>query len=172
MGKVPALETADGFSLSEASAIAFFAAASGPKSHQLLGSDPKERALVQQWVFFAETEILPNLISIITPMLGHIPYSERAVGVKTANLGRALRVAEQHLQQGRKWLVNESCLSLADLSLASALYWGFQYFIDDEMRMAYPEITAWYLRLLGEEGVREAFGAPEMVHVRGPPCPA
>jgi elongation factor 1-gamma len=82
-----------------------------------------------------------------------------------------LRRLEGHLK-GRKWLVNDEHLSLADLSVAASLYWGFKHVIDEKARKEYPELMAWYLRLLSCDGVKQAFGDPVLVDVRGPSHPS
>ncbi|OCL11615.1 glutathione S-transferase [Glonium stellatum] len=169
MGKIPALETPSGFFLAEGTAIAHYLADSGPKRDQLLGRNPEERALVQMWIGLSDSEIFPNIGGVISPMVGRSEYVEKIVNEKEAALVRAIKRVESHLK-GRKWLVDDAYLSLADLSVAASLMWGFKYMLDVKARKEYPETTSWYLRLLEQDGVKEAFGgAPELCEVRGPP---
>jgi elongation factor 1-gamma len=169
MGKIPALETPSGFYLAEGTAIAHFLADSGPKREQLLGRNAEERALVQMWIGVSDLEIFMNISAVIGPMLGRGEYVEKTVKDKEAAFVRALKRIELHLK-GRKWLVDDAQLSLADLSIAASLMWAFKFFLDAEARKEYPEVTGWYLRLLEQEGVKEAFGgAPVLCEVRGPP---
>lgn len=73
-------------------------------------------------------------------------------------------VAERYLR-GRAWLAGDE-LSLADLTLASALVWAFRHIVDEESRRRYPSIVEWYLRAIGVEGIEDVFGPPDMVLVR------
>ena len=68
-GKVPAFETADGSQqLFESNAIAMFLA-----NAQLRGKSKEHQAEVQQWIGFAENEILPPACSWVFPILGIMP---------------------------------------------------------------------------------------------------
>ena len=68
-GKVPAFETADGSQrLFESNAIAMFLA-----NTQLKGISKEHQAEVQQWIGFAENEILPPACSWVFPILGIMP---------------------------------------------------------------------------------------------------
>ena len=93
LGKIPALETKDGFNLFEGSSIAnysawwmtlwrisadwvwFIVAGLAPNSG-LLGGDAKERALVDQWVHLADTEISPSQMIIHMLLSGSVPYNK------------------------------------------------------------------------------------------------
>jgi elongation factor 1-gamma len=123
-GKIPAFETASGFYLAEGSAIAYYVADSGPRRDQLLGRTPEERALVQMWISFADSQIWPDGTAILSPMMGSSKYDKEVVGFHESQFVRALQRLEQHLDQGDKvWLVRDDELSLADLSVASGLLW-------------------------------------------------
>jgi len=168
MGKLPALETPSGFYLAEGSAIAHYLADSGPKRTQLLGATPEERALVQMWIGLSDSEIYPNAGAVLGPMLGRSAYVAEKVEGKEEAFLRALRRVELHLK-GRKWLVNDEALSLADLSVAASLYWPFKFLLDQEAREGIPETVGWYVRLLEVEEVRKGFGgAPQFCEKRGP----
>jgi elongation factor 1-gamma len=76
------LETPSGFTLTESNAIAHYIAESGPKATQLLGSDAEERALIQQWVFFAESALQQNVPPLLMPRFGLAAFDE---GVEEKN---------------------------------------------------------------------------------------
>ena len=65
-------------------------------------------------------------------------------------------------------MVDGEMLSLADITVASALQWGFAMVIDAEMRAKYPATVAWYERVVESEGVKEAFGEKKFVEKREP----
>jgi len=152
------LETASGFNLTEASAIAYFVSDSGPKREQLLGSSVTDRALVQQWIFFSDSQLQPTLTPLIIPHTGRGPYDAKVEEAHTPDLKRWLTYIEGQLK-GRVWLVNDSeGPSLADLSLGGIFVFGFQYYIDAEMRDEYPNLMNWYNRLVQVPEVKDGFG--------------
>jgi elongation factor 1-gamma len=170
MGKIPALETASGFLLAEGSAIAYYLADSGPKREQLLGKTPEERALVQMWCGLADSEIFPNMGLVVGPMLTGSPYDAKVVAEKEEAYLRALKRVELHLKGGEKWLTGGEAPSLADLSVAAALFWVLKFLLDGEAREGFPETMRWYTRLLEVDEIQKGFGGPpQLCEKRGPP---
>ena len=71
-GKVPAFETQDGTErLFESNAIALYLS-----NAQLKGKSPQAQAEIQQWIGFAENEILPPACTWVFPILGIMPKYE------------------------------------------------------------------------------------------------
>jgi len=160
LGKVPALETADGFYLAEGAAIAKFIAASGPKAAQLLGTgDVRAFAKIEEWAAFAESEISTNILpSMLMCLAKMIPFDEAAYDAAAAKLVRALKKIEATVQDGRKFLVGDQ-LTLADLMVAAPLITADKFLIDAEMRKEIPAVIK-YL-----EGLIEA--VPEIKATSG-----
>ncbi|KAJ5826482.1 hypothetical protein N7447_003245 [Penicillium robsamsonii] len=168
LGKVPAFEAADGTTLFESDAITQYIAESGPAADQLIGATPAERATIRQWICYAQGEILDPVTHLALWRLGIRPYDEKVEETNIARLERSLDCLETHLK-GRIWFVGNEKLSLADITVASALVWGFSMAIDAEMRQKYPSVIAWYERLIAAEGVKEAFGEKNYVEKRQGP---
>ncbi|KAF2467454.1 glutathione S-transferase [Lindgomyces ingoldianus] len=161
MGKIPALETPSGFYLAEATAMAYYVSESGPCSAQLLGRSVEDRALVQMWIAFADSELFFPSQTILAHVLGRKKYDPEAGDEKEAAFERSLKRLELHLaQEGKKWLVRDEEVSLADLSVASSLLWPLNWFMDPEYRKNYPKTMDWWERLMAVESVGKAFGAP------------
>ncbi|PLB44528.1 glutathione S-transferase [Aspergillus steynii IBT 23096] len=169
-GKVPAFESADGVKIVESNAITQFVAESGPAASQLLGSTPVERALVRQWVEFADGEVLSPILQ-----LGLWRFLPSKYKYDEANETNSLNRVERsmgHLDQelaGKTWLAGTEKLSLADISVAAAFIWGFALSVDAEMRAKYPNVMAWYERVTESEGVKQAFGEKNFVEKRSAP---
>lgn len=161
IGKVPAFEASDGTTIAESDAIAQYVAESGAKAAQLLGADARERAKVRQWINFTDNEVYGNMMTVVLCRAGFAPYVPEKESAAAEGLAFALGVVEKYLK-GRVWLATDQ-LSLADLTLASALYWAFMHYLDETRRQAYPVTTEWYLRTIGAEGVKEVFGPPNLV---------
>ncbi|KAJ2905392.1 hypothetical protein MKZ38_005490 [Zalerion maritima] len=176
-GKVPAFEGAGAGArgrllLCESDAIAEYVSLGGPKAAQLLGSTAEEKAKVRQWVAFAEGEINAHVLELVMWRAGLRAYDEKTEREGDKGLRSGMGVLEEHLagEGGRKWVVSEEELSLADLTLAGSLYWGFMQYVDEEMRCAFPNVVEWYRRVVGAEGVKEVFGPVVMCEKRRGPA--
>ncbi|KAI9043944.1 glutathione S-transferase family protein [Aspergillus affinis] len=169
-GKVPAFETPDGLKLVESNAITQFIAESGPAASQLLGSTPAERAVIRQWVDFADGEILSPVLQLGLWRLGfgNYKYNEDTETAALARIERSMAFLEQQLS-GQTWLAKGEKLSLADISVAAAFTWGFSISLDAEIRAKFPGVIAWYERVIESEGVKQAFGEKKFVEKRVAP---
>ncbi|KAJ5971599.1 uncharacterized protein N7479_001517 [Penicillium vulpinum] len=168
-GKVPAFEAADdGPYIAESDAIAQFVASSGPQATILLGSTAVEQAQIRQWICFAENEVYGHMLSVVLWRVGYQPYNPDNETRGGKALRDALEIVETHLSREKGFLVCGR-LTLADLSLASALYWAFMHYLDEQLRGEIPQTVQWYKRTIEEEGVREVFGEPNLVSVRRMP---
>lgn len=171
MGKVPALECADGFCLAEGAAIAMYLAGSGPKAEQLLGpvTDAKTRAAINEWVFFAENEFVANAMpAAIMCVFNIVPYDEQKYNTSAANLLRALKRLEVALQGGKKYLVGDQ-ITLADIMVAPPLFFASAFLIDNEMKKDVPEAVR-YLKELSElPEFKNVFGELKSIETRVKP---
>ncbi|RYO88919.1 hypothetical protein DL766_009406 [Monosporascus sp. MC13-8B] len=166
MGKVPALECADGFCLAESAAIAQYLASAGPKGSQLLGADPKTQARVSEWLFFSETELSSNLVSLaLMSVLKMVPYDEGRYDTCMGSTERACKRIETALAGGKKHLVGDE-LTLADIMVGGVLFSAFKFFIDAEMRKDLPNTVAWMQNLAEMKEFKDFFGTLEMCETR------
>ncbi|XP_034116573.1 elongation factor 1-gamma [Drosophila albomicans] len=145
-GKVPAFETADGKYLSESNAIAYFLA-----TEQLRGGKcPFVQAQVQQWISFADNEIVPVSCAWVFPLLGILPQQKNST---------AKQDAELVLQQLNKKLIDATYLAgeritLADIVVFSSLLHLFESVLEPSVRSAYPSLTRWFLTILNQPQVQ------------------
>ena len=167
LGKVPAFEAADGTTLFESDAITQYIAESGPAADQLIGSTPALRATIRQWICYAQGEILDPITLLALWRLGIRAYDEKTETANLERLDRSLACMETALK-GRTWFAGDK-LSLADITVASALVWGFSMVIEKEAREKYPTVVAWYERTLEAEGVKQAFGEKKYIDKRSAP---
>ncbi|KAK5653482.1 hypothetical protein OQA88_8968 [Cercophora sp. LCS_1] len=170
LGKCPALETHDGFTITEGLSICRFLADSGSKSGQLLGRDIKTRARIDEWSVFAEQEIVGNTMPIlgmlvlkVTPFNQHrydwcVGYLEKAL----ERLGMALKTEDG---TPRKFLVGEE-ITLADVMVGGALVRAGNFLMDREMLKVAPSIEGYLKGLLEVPEVGEAFGPLALVEER------
>ncbi|KAI1776480.1 glutathione S-transferase [Hypoxylon cercidicola] len=143
LGKVPALECADGFCVTEGGAMCTYLARSGPKAEQLLGADAKTEASIAKWGFFAETELIPTLMqAALMVLFKFVPFDEERFNKAGADTLRLLKYMEVGLQGGKKYLVGDE-LTLADIMVVGPMFFGAKFFIDAEMRKEVPNVVAW-----------------------------
>ncbi|KAJ5625288.1 hypothetical protein N7510_001597 [Penicillium lagena] len=166
-GKVPTFEGADGTNLFESDAMAEFIALSGPAAGQLMGNTPAEKATIRQWICFAQGEVLDVVTQLALWRIKLKPYDEATETNALQRIERSLAFLETHLK-GRTWLAGEGKISMADITVASSLVWGFSLAIDAEMRAKCPLVVAWYERVLAADGVKEAFGEKNFIEKRQP----
>jgi elongation factor 1-gamma len=121
--------------------------------------------LIQQWISFADSHLLPTITALSLPYLKMMEYNVEVEIEKTQELDRWFEYLEVHLkgrsEGGGLWLVQVGCEdgpSLADVTIGGALVLGFKYWIDAELRDGYPRLMEWFGRLMEVEGINEGFG--------------
>ncbi|KAI1893350.1 hypothetical protein AGOR_G00122810 [Albula goreensis] len=134
--KVPAFEE-NGFRIQEGSAIANYVA-----SDVLRGSSQQDRALVQQWVNFAEGEIVPSMAAWVYPTMGVADYNKQSSEKAQEALQRVLSVLNEYLLS-RTFLVGEA-VTLADITVVCALLLLFKQVMEPSMRQGYQNVMRWF----------------------------
>jgi glutathione S-transferase len=142
---VPAIRTDEGELLTENAAVLQYVATRYPDA-RLAPTDPRGRALLQQWLCFVGTE-LHKLV--FAPLLDkHAPDGARAYALSKATA--RLDVVEAHLR-GRDFLLDE--FSVADAYLVTVLNWT----IATPIELAkWPTLAAYATRLRQRASVAKA----------------
>ncbi|OQE37672.1 hypothetical protein PENCOP_c009G05191 [Penicillium coprophilum] len=164
LGKVPVFKSTKGLKLFESGAVAQFVAESGPASGQLLGNTAEERAIIRQWIDFSDNELFEPITPLILWRYNMAAYNDDQEKLSIKRLTISLDALEEHLS-GRQYVATDQ-LSLADLSVAAGLYWGFAQVIDREMSSKYPLTSEWYLRIVGNDAIKPAFGEHKPIEIR------
>jgi len=164
-GKVPALVDGD-FALWESRAINGYLASKAPEKN-LNPSDPKTRAIVEQWSNWQAIHFGPALQGIAFERVGKKQFGmgepdEAAIAGQLKTAADLLPVLEAALA-GKQWIAGD--LSLADFALAT------NFILRGPARLgieAYPNITAWIERVEALPSWQKAI-APwrEMMRSRG-----
>ncbi|KAI5479407.1 elongation factor 1-gamma [Pseudohyphozyma bogoriensis] len=142
-GLIPGFEK-DDFLLSESVAIAtvssngldFCALASFNNKAGLIGATKEEAASVQQWMSWANTNLLPAIGNWFKPMLGKAPYNKPAVEAAKAKVVQNLTILNNYLAD-KTFLVGHR-VTLADIFVASALQRGTEVIIDAALFAQFP----------------------------------
>merc|ERR1712002_1373969 len=153
MGKVPAFTSSDGQkNISESNAIAFYLA-----NEQLRGGKSVEdQAFIQQWISFAENEILPPTCTWVFPCMGIVPFNKTATAKAKEALKRALSALNSHLLF-QTYLVGER-ITLADICVMSNLLLAYKWVLDPEFRAGFNNVTRWFVTMVNQREVKKVIG--------------
>ncbi|KIM24549.1 hypothetical protein M408DRAFT_75828 [Serendipita vermifera MAFF 305830] len=162
-GKIPAFEDPEGFTLFEGTAIARYVAALAPNAG-LLGHSLKESALIDQWISYYQTEILPNIRPIAGMLAHRLPYSKALETHYRELLPRPLGVLDKHLST-RTYLVGER-ITLADLEAGSALVMMYEQIIGKEQREQFPHVLRHYETIRNHPKLKDIWGPTEYIDVQ------
>ena len=153
-GLVPVLEE-DGFALWESNAILRYLAAT--QDALRLPENPRERALVEQWLDWQATSFTPAMRDAFWQLFRVAP-PQRNAAVIAASLraGEALAaILDAHLAD-RTYVVAER-FGIADIALACAVH---RWFNLPAERAERPHMRAWYERVAARPGAAQALGTP------------
>merc|ERR1712198_606095 len=152
LGKVPAFESDCGLTLFESNAIAHFVS-----SDSLRGCSSKDAALVQQWVNFADSEILPASCNWVFPCLGITQFNKQATEHAKEDIKKALGLLNKHLET-RTFLVGER-VSLADITVGCNLLSLYKLVLDPEFRKPFPNVNRWFVTFVNQPEVKAIIGS-------------
>ena len=142
--RVPTLVFDDGRSMGESDAIMFYFAEGTP----YLPDDRFERAQVLQWLFFEQYSHEPNIAVARFWAIAGITPSEADAEAKRRGGTAALKAIEDHLANGREFLVGDR-YSIADIGLYAYTHVAPEggFALD-----GYPAINAWLARVAAQPG--------------------
>jgi elongation factor 1-gamma len=151
LGKVPAFASADGKNIFESNAIAYYLA-----NEQLRGKSIEDQAFVQQWISFADNEILPPACTWVFPCMGIMPFNKQASERAQTDLKAALAALNEHLKT-KTFLVGER-VSLADICCMANLLMPYKWVLDPEFRAGFNNVTRWFLTMVNQPQVKKVVG--------------
>jgi len=151
LGKVPAFASADGKNIFESNAIAFYLA-----NEQLRGKSLEDQAFVQQWISFADNEILPPTCTWVFPCMGIMAFNKQAAEKAKEDLRRALSALNAHLQF-KTYLVGER-ITLADICVMSNLLLAYKWVLDPDFRAGFNNVTRWFVTMVNQKPVKKVIG--------------
>jgi len=137
--------------LFEADAIAQFVA-----DDQLRGTSPLDRALVQQYIAFANNEITPSACTWTFPCLGFRQFNKQDTEAAKAHLRKCFEMLDNFLLT-RTFLVGER-VSLADISLVCELVMLFKLVLDPAFRAPYVNLVRWFETCVNQPQFKAVLG--------------
>ena len=126
----------------------------------LRGKSDLDRALVQQWTSFADSEILPAACTLTFPILGIMQANSQAESRAKTDLGKSLAVLDKHLLKNT-FLVGER-ISLADIVVSCTLLLPYRHALDANARKPYPNVERWIITLLNQDQFKTVVGKPSL----------
>ena len=140
-GRIPLLELDDGRLLAESNAILLYVADGSP----LVPSDPYERAVAMQWLFYEQYSHEPN-IATARFWLHYVKEYDRLLLAKKQELGRfALALMDRHLAS-RTFIVGER-YGIADIALYAYTHVAGEGGFD---LTQYPNVAQWIARVAAQ----------------------
>ncbi|WP_164009641.1 glutathione S-transferase family protein [Pyxidicoccus trucidator] len=143
-GRIPVLEPEPGRFLAESNAILLYLAQGTP----LLPDDAFARAQVNQWLFFEQNSLEPNVGTVrFWHLTGRASRYPEAFRLRVERGHEALAALERHLRE-REFLVGEHP-TVADLALYAYAHVAPEGGFDLER---YPTVSAWLERVKARPG--------------------
>ncbi|KAI6039150.1 glutathione S-transferase C-terminal-like protein [Pisolithus marmoratus] len=165
LGKIPTFEDNEGFKLIEGVVIARYVSSLVPEVG-LLGYNTKETAEVDQWVHFAETEVLMPANLIYGGVVANFfsGYNEEVRLPLPAHLKRSLKFLEGYLASRPSGLLVKDTLTLGDIVLATAVKRAGQTVCGiKERERLYPHTFAHFTKVTSDARITHLFREPEFV---------
>mmetsp|Transcript_16836 Transcript_16836/g.20561 ORF Transcript_16836/g.20561 Transcript_16836/m.20561 type:complete len:216 (+) Transcript_16836:89-736(+) len=155
-GKAPVLETPSGVIFESQSIARFIARLRRDKGLSGNGSIVEEAA-VDSWCDFCTNSLeLPACVWWY-PVAGYMPYQKAANDKARADLANALSTLNTHLENN-KYLVNDQ-VTLADITVASALVYPLKLVCDEEFRKPYGHVMRWFNDCVGQDEFKAVIGS-------------
>jgi glutathione S-transferase len=146
-GQVPVVNFADGGPLAQSNAIILHLA----QNTDLIPSDPFERALMYQWLFWEQYSHEPA-IAVLRFHKFYLKKKDSEIDpALPAKCGKVLTLMNDHLAD-RDYFVGKK-LSLADIALVA--YTRFSHQADIDLTR-YPQVLAWVRRIERDLGIEAA----------------
>ncbi|KAI9008978.1 hypothetical protein CLU79DRAFT_723129 [Phycomyces nitens] len=154
MGKVPAFESPE-VNLFESSAIGYYAALAKENS-PLVGKTAVEKALIMQWILFAENEIASHVGAWVYPLMGYMPYMKPNVDAAQEKVKRTMAALDKILLT-KTYLVGED-ITYADIAIVCNLALPYTVIFDKAFRSEYKNVTRYFTTVANKEHFKAALG--------------
>jgi len=154
-GKIPAFEGKDGFTIFNTSAIARYVATLAPHAN-LLGTNPQETALIDQWVMFADADVALHTVSVARMYSYVLHYNQPLEQAHLIHLDEALEVLDKHLST-HKYIVGDH-ITVADVHVASILVEPYKNLFDASARARFSHITRHFEYIINQPLIKPIFG--------------
>uniref|UniRef100_UPI00398E3C64 elongation factor 1-gamma-like isoform X2 n=1 Tax=Pristiophorus japonicus TaxID=55135 RepID=UPI00398E3C64 len=150
-GKVPVLVADSGFCVQESNAAAYYVS-----SDVLQGPSQQESSLVQQWINFAESELIPPVAAWVFPTLGLRKSSKLEMQRAREDVKKVLVLLNDHLHV-RTYLVGEH-VTLADITLVCAMLGLYKQVLEPALWEQFADVNRWFTTCLNQSPFQRILG--------------
>ncbi|KAJ1894950.1 Elongation factor 1-gamma, partial [Coemansia sp. S17] len=155
-GKVPVFEGANGLSLIDSSAIAYYVASQAGSNSSLLGQTADETAEILQYMFFTEADLMPAIAGTLYSIQGFMPYVKPSQVYSEEQLFRFLGVLDAILLT-KTFLVGER-ITVADVILACDLMTVYTAYLTSEDRKKFRNVTRYFKTMINQPAFKAVVG--------------
>uniref|UniRef100_A0A1X7SSY8 Elongation factor 1-gamma n=1 Tax=Amphimedon queenslandica TaxID=400682 RepID=A0A1X7SSY8_AMPQE len=148
---VPAFVTENGDNIYESNAIAYYVSSSA-----LRGTSDLDAALVQQYLCFAENELLPPICTWVFPTFGYMPFNKETARVAQEAVKRLLGVLNDVLAT-RTFLVGER-VTLADIGVCCTLLMLYKQVLEPQSRNSFVNLNRWFVTCINQPQFKKVLG--------------
>jgi elongation factor 1-gamma len=153
-GKIPVLETKDGF-IYESNAILRHIARAN-KGKGLYGSNEHQESLVDQWLDWTSLELEPPIVQLALPILGWMDFDKEKNKKAQADTMAVLRILDAHLKVSNH--VVGSSITIADISVASTLVVPMKLLWEEKFRKNFASVSKWFESITQHPAFVQVFG--------------
>ncbi|XP_048474249.1 elongation factor 1-gamma-like isoform X2 [Rhincodon typus] len=125
-------------------------------SGMLRGTSIQEAALIQQWINFAESELIPPTATWLFPISSTRKFNKQVVERAKADIRKVLLLLNDHLH-ARTYLVGEH-ITLADITLVCAMLGLYKQVLDPSLQENYTEVSRWFAACVNQPPFRKVLG--------------
>ena len=122
----------------------------------LVGTNTLDACLVQQYINFADNEILPSACAWTFPTLGLRQFNKQDHERAVAHIKECLELLNNALLT-RTFLVGER-VTLADISVCCNLLLLFKQVLDPATRSQYGNVNRWFLTCINQPQFKKVIG--------------
>lgn len=116
------------------------------KAGKLYGSNPVETALIDQWLEFHNTQVVPLNMSTIYAVLGYTTTTQANYDQGKKELLRTLKIMDEHLKKHP--FLGGNDLSIADIALIGGVRLYLRLIFDQKARDHISKVVEWYHRVM------------------------
>lgn len=154
-GKAPVLQTPTGV-IFESHSIARYVARMRRDKGLTGNGSVVEEAAVDSWCDFCMNQVeLPACVWWY-PVAGYMPFQQLAYDKAKSDLTKALTTLNNFLEN-KKFLVNDN-ITLADITIASALVYPFKLVCDETYRKSFPNVIRWFTECTSQNEFKAVIG--------------
>lgn len=122
-----------------------------------MGASFYEQALVDQWIDWCTTEVVPTFMNWFGTVVGFLPPNPKTLKTAQEDLKKPLKILDDHFVN-HTYLVGNK-ITLADIVIACYLLNGFKFLFDQSYRAPYPSLVRWFTTCVNQ---------PQFLAVMGP----